>query len=890
MISPEENHTLRPNNDLLATHCYEPARHPFLKDPPRLYSLYGISIALLKYRGETRTLRLDNELHSTKKQKEPSKAIIAGWFKEHRSRLTSVDNDASAVLSTLLPERRTDRVYCIQATRLHSIIGHALGLGYSRVLELRRHETPGSGGDLGDCVESILKSTPNPSQEQELSVEKIDAILGEIAAASRFSSPKIRASRQDCGEKYANRALGSIYVKLIVLDEYAVFSSYHVLLPQLLKVRDDLTITTAFLRHVNQSAGDSDRVVSVMKPKLGIKVGRQPWFKGRSIKNCLDMIRGRPVCVEQKIDGEYCQIHVDLSKGYHCIQVFSKSGKDSTNDRAALHSIKLKKECIQGWGDVGDFAVIGASYEAAAAKTCQIRNLKWTHFYIGCLQNRNQVKVGNEQARFMVVNIVELNETLMKTFLAHYKPEAVALEEQDMYELELHGTAHTKPPTVVFADPVIFDVRCFSFDKEPNSRYWSMRFPMVSKIHFDRSYIDAITFDDLQEAAKTAIEMPQQEDSQETRSWIRALEKTDPRGIAVDAISQDSTSSESTVSPRRIRAEERRREGNGAVEEDLRFAKPAYAKSPPALPTTPTSSALVPESTPDQFVGTVHVDAGRPETAKRRCNPADHRRDPKRHRTLDHSSEFAIPANSSQKHVTGLPLKARKPLGQINPNALSESASGDVDTERAYSLDKTPIARVKSVGNASPLPKQPSNMSPTASSSGRLIDGAAKEGGSPRQTEPRLPLEDRTATCTHVGEKCIFANKSVLLSPCIATYAWVTDTLLKEHGITEFIVDPTSWTRGKSSNSSGPRTRGSPTKRSRRNRVRKICLVESRRQEATHAFLKELEEANLQMKNGNREWVAVYDWRVLEKATELESGNRGVGNYDPWRQFYVGLA
>ncbi|RYO88038.1 hypothetical protein DL766_008016 [Monosporascus sp. MC13-8B] len=582
----------------------------------------------------------------------------------------------------------------------------------------------------------MLKSTPNPAQDQELSVEKIDALLGEIAAASRFSSPKIRASRQDHGEKYANRTLGSIYVELsardakwltrlvlknyqpVVLDEYTIFSGYHVLLPQLLKVRDDLTITTAFLRHVNQSAGDYDRIISVMEPKLGIKVGRQPWFKGRSIKNCLDMTRGRPVSVEQKIDGEYCQLHIDLNKGHHYIQIFSKSGKDSTNDRAGLHSairdslrlgkpdcplkqgcilegelvvyngkqdfafsklslrpsevvvlkqprghgyehlmiiyydalmidnqsllahcqserrkrlvdlitcregyaeivqsqviacsertaaaglreafakcitsrgegivikpdtpyfdfsttqkpyaccnIKLKKECIQGWGDVGDFAVIGASYEAAAAKTYQIRNLKWTHFYIGCLQNRNQVKV----------------------------------EEQDVFDLELHGIASTKPPTVVFADPVIFDVRCFSFDKEPNSRYWSMRFPTVSKIHFDRSYIDAITFDDLQEAAKTATEMPQQEDSQEMKNWIRALEKADPRGIAVDAISQDSTSSESTVSPRRLSSEEHRRERNRTVEEDLRLAKPAYAKGPPALPTPPASSALGSESTP----------------------------------------------------------------------------------------------------------------------------------------------------------------------------------------------------------------------------------------------------------------------------------------------------
>ena len=103
--------------------------------------------------------KLDDETLSTKKEKTPGKAIIANWFKSHHSRLHSPDNDASAVLSTLLPERRTDRVYSIRATRLRSIIGRALLLGQSRVLELRRHIMPGSGVDLGDCVESILTST-----------------------------------------------------------------------------------------------------------------------------------------------------------------------------------------------------------------------------------------------------------------------------------------------------------------------------------------------------------------------------------------------------------------------------------------------------------------------------------------------------------------------------------------------------------------------------------------------------------------------------------------------------------------------------------------------------------------------------------------------------------
>lgn len=76
------------------------------------------------------------------------------------------------------------------------------------------------------------------------------------------------------------------------------------------------------------------------KPQLGIKIGRQPWIKGRSIKHCLDMGHGR-MSVEEKIDGEYCQIHIDPNKGDRCIQIFSKSGKDSTEDRVALHGSVL---------------------------------------------------------------------------------------------------------------------------------------------------------------------------------------------------------------------------------------------------------------------------------------------------------------------------------------------------------------------------------------------------------------------------------------------------------------------------------------------------------------------------------------------------------------------
>ena len=128
----------------------------------------------------------------------------------------------------------------------------------------------------------------------------------------------------------------------VVLDPQTVYRSCHQLLPLLLKVQDDFTVVGRVLQQHNRNRSvtselrESDELTKYLKPTLGVKVGRQTWLKARSIQHCLKMSRGRMSC-EEKIDGEYCQIHIDLSKGRDCIQIFSKSGKDSTKDRIELH-------------------------------------------------------------------------------------------------------------------------------------------------------------------------------------------------------------------------------------------------------------------------------------------------------------------------------------------------------------------------------------------------------------------------------------------------------------------------------------------------------------------------------------------------------------------------
>lgn len=74
-----------------------------------------------------------------------------------------------------------------------------------------------------------------------------------------------------------------------------------------------------------------------VRPQIGTMVMQPQHDKARSIKHCSQLAGSRRMSVEMKYDGEYCQVHIDHSRGMERIQIFSKSGKDSTNDSEGLH-------------------------------------------------------------------------------------------------------------------------------------------------------------------------------------------------------------------------------------------------------------------------------------------------------------------------------------------------------------------------------------------------------------------------------------------------------------------------------------------------------------------------------------------------------------------------
>ena len=105
--------------------------------------------------------RLDKNRKSPKGRRN-DQPIIQAWFDENRTQLARDRANASAVLSTLLPALRTDRVFELKEARLVRWFARAVALGCRRVEELRQMGVPGSGLDLGDCIEKILQQTVSP--------------------------------------------------------------------------------------------------------------------------------------------------------------------------------------------------------------------------------------------------------------------------------------------------------------------------------------------------------------------------------------------------------------------------------------------------------------------------------------------------------------------------------------------------------------------------------------------------------------------------------------------------------------------------------------------------------------------------------------------------------
>ena len=133
----------------------------------------------------------------------------------------------------------------------------------------------------------------------------------------------------------------------VIIPPKDALERFHFLLPRLLQFQDtfegalqmlDSEPMKHFPSHPNPklATGLCATALEHLQPRTGIKIGRPDYIKARSIKHCYNMARGRRMSVERKYDGEYCQIHIDLTNQSTPIHIFSKSGKESTDDRSGI--------------------------------------------------------------------------------------------------------------------------------------------------------------------------------------------------------------------------------------------------------------------------------------------------------------------------------------------------------------------------------------------------------------------------------------------------------------------------------------------------------------------------------------------------------------------------
>ena len=203
--------------------------------------------------------------------------------------------------------------------------------------------------------------------QYNITVASIDTVLASIASKIRFSGPDIK--NLENGENMKDsRSIQNVYKMLysrdakwltrmvlkdfscLELPETMVYAAFDPRLPTAMRMYDDFRVAISELKDMpaSQMACISRRGwnkdcrcaedPNLLVPRIGVKVGRATRVKARGgVKHAVSMIEGRTTSIERKYDGEYCQIHIDLSKGEDFIKIFSKSCKDSTHGRNGVH-------------------------------------------------------------------------------------------------------------------------------------------------------------------------------------------------------------------------------------------------------------------------------------------------------------------------------------------------------------------------------------------------------------------------------------------------------------------------------------------------------------------------------------------------------------------------
>ena len=82
---------------------------------------------------------------------------VVHWLRQHSNKLNPFETDKDGVIRCLRPEKSFGWEYGLDTQRLEQIIARVLALSRQRYAELQRWQHDTSAGDLGVCVEKVMR-------------------------------------------------------------------------------------------------------------------------------------------------------------------------------------------------------------------------------------------------------------------------------------------------------------------------------------------------------------------------------------------------------------------------------------------------------------------------------------------------------------------------------------------------------------------------------------------------------------------------------------------------------------------------------------------------------------------------------------------------------------
>lgn len=545
--------------------------------------------------------------------------------------------------------------------------------------------------------------------------------------------------------------------------------------------------------------------------------------------------------------------------------------------------IKLKKDYIAGLGDTADFAIVGATYNSSEAARFKEKNLTWTRFHIGCLTNRDAVLRQGAKPCFAVIDslnaCIKPVDLVAVNRLGQFRAVSTTSKEtQGAFDVEVQPGVCDM--SVTFWQPFVFEVLGSGFDKQPNQDFYTLRFPRILKVHLDRSWKEAVDFDELQAMAEEARAFESQEAATNVAAWVERLRQASRGSKGMALPWDDSQEERDEEPPSMIRIDSKEK-----LPTEQRFRNRSISGTSPSQYSTASdqggaSEPTPPSSIPLQAPGDENkialeqtiLTAKPPVTSRKRSVQLEEGianrvvKKVKLHSLLTNEPNIVSDSSSSVKAEPLHPITnyaARpcstpsiKPAKSGNVSALSlvrKMASGTAgrrSTRSKSSIDLSSPGRETTVTESSTdEPSQSTQQSFTSAPSAPIQTELPRQLGVPASLASQfdLPLDPDTPELTEMVTIEIpdLKQSSFILGRCVARMSHLED-ILQSSAIT-ILPFPNS-----ESAIEFPKDR--PTRDI-------ILLVESYREEATADLLKQLVTV---LPRDSRAVIAIWDWRVME--------------------------